>query len=373
MNNRLLKLDLTLFRNYTSLSIAPNPEKNIMVITGKNGTGKTNILEAISLLAPGKGIRGALLSEMHNKNHVENHYWQIGAEFEGFLGLTALKSITESNEQNKSRRSMMVNGTKLKSQAELSKLISVSWITPQMDLLFIGPAQNRRKYWDRIVQNFEPNHAHSLQLYEHAMTERLKLLKNNSSDNDWLSILEQNMASSAIVIAMNRVTALEAINFAMDRLPNSFPKATIGFLGEIERAIKTKEAKQLESSFQELLKRNRKLDAITGRTNAGIHRVDLEVLYQEKKMPAAMCSTGEQKSLLLSIFLADVFAQRQCRGRGPIILLDEVLAHLDVSRREILCQIIYETGVQCWMTGTEREIFAMVEDRAEFFDTKFQK
>ncbi len=360
-------LKLSSFRNYLALDLKPQSQHNIIVITGKNGSGKTNILEAISLLSPGKGIRGCKLSDISNDS--KNSCWHIEADIDGFYGHEQIETWLDPQalEDGRSKRHVKINDQNIKTQAELTKLLTISWITPQMDQLFISGASTRRKFLDRIVQNFEPSHAKHIMAYEHAMRERARLLKDKNYDINWISVLENNMAEVAIPISASRVQTVEYIEEIMGEIDHPFPKARMIVDGDIESKMHKVPAVQLEDEFRRSLQKNRGLDSATGRTNVGIHKSDLLVYYKDKNLQADKCSTGEQKSLLLSIFLAEVFAQIKWRGQTPILLLDEVLAHLDENRRDILCQIIKDTKAQTWITGTESEIFVPIKNDSQFF------
>ncbi len=365
---KVKKLKLNNFRNYLTLDLKLPNQHNIIVITGKNGSGKTNILEAISLLSPGKGIRGCKLSDINNEGAV-NSCWYVESEIAGFYGHERIETWLdpEAIKDGKNKRYVKVNDQSIKAQAELTKLLTISWITPQMDQLFISGTSARRNFLDRIVQNFEPSHTKHLMAYEHSMKERARLLKEKNYDINWLSALENNMAELAIPIAASRVQAVEYIEEIMDEINHPFPKARMLVTGEVESRMHKVPAVQLEDEFREILQKNRSLDAATGRTNVGIHKSDLLVYYKNKNLQADKCSTGEQKSLLLSIFLAEVFAQIKWRAQTPILLLDEVLAHLDESRRDTLCQIIKDTKAQAWITGTESETFIPIKNDSQFF------
>lgn len=355
---KILRLDLGRYRNYQRLSIQPQDDKNIIIITGANGSGKTNILEAISLLAPGRGIRGCKLAEIHSNADPTALYWELNSEVAGFYGSASIKTRVERTlgEESRSKRQIKINDNPAKSQAELSEILAVSWLTPQMDHLFISGASARRRFLDRIVQNFEPSHAKHLMVYEHAMRERLKLLKSKNLDPQWLDVLETNMVQAAAPVSASRQRAVDYIGQMMDETNWTFPRARIAVLCDYN-----------PDQFAELLRKNRHLDTASGRTNAGVHRADLQVIYADKNLEADKCSTGEQKSLLISIFLAEIFAQVKYRGQTPILLLDEALAHLDENRRELLCQIIKDIKAQTWITGTEREIFAPLAGCSQFF------
>jgi DNA replication and repair protein RecF len=372
---KILKLNLSYFRNYINLNLQPDVQSNIIVITGPNGSGKTNILEAISLLSPGRGIRGCKLFDMQCNLNNSTNYWYLDSQIDGFYGPMRVETWLDKhenivNDENKSKRCIKINDNNVKNQAELTKLLSISWITPQMDQVFISSSSIRRKFLDRIVLNFEVNHAKHLMAYEHSMKERARLLKNKNYDMAWLSALENNMAQMAILIATSRVQITEYIQEVMLEINHPFPKARISVLGDIELKVHKVPAVQLEDEYKDVLRKNRNIDAATGRTNAGIHKSDLVVYYITKNLPADKCSTGEQKSLLLSIFLAEIFAQIKWRGQTPILLLDEVLAHLDEERRDILCQIIKDIKAQTWITGTDNDIFVPIKDESQFFGIK---
>ncbi len=371
---KVQKLKLSSFRNYLSIELKPLSQYNNIIITGRNGSGKTNILEAISLLSPGKGIRGCKLSEISNDT-TQGSCWHIDAEIASFYGHERIETWLDPQalEDGRSKRQVKVNDQSIKTQAELTKLLTISWITPQMDQLFISGASTRRKFLDRIVQNFEPSHAKHLMAYEHAMRERARLLKDKNYDINWLSVLENNMAEVAIPIAASRVQTAEYVEEIMGEIDHPFPKARMVVDGEIESKMHKVPAVQLEDEFRGSLQKNRGLDAAIGRTNVGVHKSDLLVYYKGKNLQADKCSTGEQKSLLLSIFLAEVFAQIKWRAQTPILLLDEVLAHLDENRRDILCQVIKDTKAQTWITGTESEIFTPIKNESQFFKIENSK
>ncbi len=364
---RAVKLKLSRFRNYLALDIIADSQYNNIIITGPNGSGKTNILEAISLLVPGRGIRSCKLSDINSNLSEEIYSWYLSSEIESFYGPGIIETWCEGNEENKQKRFVRVNNRNIKNHVELSKLISVSWITPQMDQLFIGGTSIRRQYMDRIVQNFELNHAKHLIKYGRYMQERAKLLKGRDYDVDWIRVLENNMAQIAVLIATSRVQVIEYIGEVMSEIDHPFPKARMVIAGELESKIHKLPAVQLEGEFSEVLSKNRYIDMLTGRTNAGVHKSDLLVYYITKNLQADKCSTGEQKSLLLSVFLAEVFAQIKWRQQTPILLLDEVFAHLDEKRRDVLCQIIQDTKAQTWITGTDNEIFGPIRKNSQFF------
>ena len=355
-------LALINFRNYThkKLTLDARP----VVLTGKNGLGKTNVLEAVSLLAPGRGLRQAKLELLDRIDGNEVFPWGVSSEVmqgdEECYTINTGKDVTAS----RSKRITKIDGEPIKNQAELARIGSVMWLTPQMDGLFIGPASDRRKFLDRLVYNFDPEHASRVYSYEYTMRERSKLLQMRA-DPIWLTTLEKKMAEKTIAIAVARMEAVEMIKGAIAQAPGVFPKAQIAIEGEVEALLSQHSALEAEEQLLQKLYENRPLDASSGRTNIGAHRSDFIVVHTEKSMPAASCSTGEQKALLLSIILAEARAKAIWKQSVPILLLDEVVAHLDESRRAALFEEIIALKAQAWMTGTDQELFRDILDYSQ--------
>lgn len=381
------RLTLTDFRNYQFLRI--NTNANIVVIFGENGSGKTNILESISFLTPGRGLRNAKLADVkrisfdmsneYNPEKISLFNWAISAE--AYLGAesfnigtaveqTSREYISEENEEDNhyfERRIVKLDGNKLSSQAELGKYISVIWLTPQMDRLFRGGSQPRRSFLDRLVFAFDAEHAKRLLNFEHYYKEWYKLIKTGKGDNLWLSGLEENMATVGVAIAAARREQIARLNTFIEKEPDDvFPNVKLELDGTIERMLDTLPAIDVEDKYKNLLASQRK-NILLNESVDGINRTDFKVFYRKKKMPAELCSTGEQKSLLISIILAQARCQSLHRGFAPILLLDEIVAHLDDEKREALLQKIKELGAQAWITTTNPELFTNLRGCAQFF------
>jgi DNA replication and repair protein RecF len=339
----LTRLALTDFRSYADALLAPAP--GLVILTGENGAGKTNILEAVSLLSPGRGLRGANLPEMARSGGPGG--FAVAAR----LGATDLGSGTAPSAPE--RRQVRINGAQASATA-LAEWLSVLWLTPAMDRLFLEGASGRRRFLDRLVLALEPAHAVHAARYEAAMRARNKLLGDERPDYDWLNALEARMAEHGTALAAARARTIEALSERLTAAPESpFARAAIALEGWQGWD---------EPIFRAELKRGRSRDAGAGRTLSGPHRADLLVTHLAKQQPAERCSTGEQKALLLGLILAhaDLVAERA--GRRPILLLDEVAAHLDPARRAALFERLSMAGGQVWMTGTEPSLFDAISD-----------
>jgi DNA replication and repair protein RecF len=328
------RLTLSDFRSYASLTIDPNP--GFVVLFGDNGAGKTNLLEAVSVLAPGRGLRGAALSEI--ARHGGSGAWAVAAR----LGETNIGTGTIA--ASPERRQVRVNGAPA-SVNSLAEWLSVLWLTPAMDRLFSGSAGERRRFLDRLVLALEPSHAHHAARYEAAMRARNKLLADDDLDESWLKSLELAMAEHGTAVADARARTVAALEERLAAVPDdSFPRAEIGLEGWEDGDLPLQ------------LAGNRRRDAASGRATQGPHRQDLAVVHATKQIPAAQSSTGEQKALLLGLALAHAEIVAERRGEHPILLLDEVAAHLDPGRRLALFARLEGRG-QVWMTGTEAALF----------------
>jgi DNA replication and repair protein RecF len=342
----LLRLVLTDFRSYPDALIAPGPGQ--IVLTGENGAGKTNVLEAISLLSPGRGLRGASLAEMARTGGPGT--FAVAARLDDVeLGTGTASAAPE-------RRLVRIGGAPASANS-LSEWLSILWLTPAMDRLFQEGAGGRRRFLDRLVLALEPGHAVHAARYEAAMRARNTLLaEEGPHDEAWLAALEARMAEHGAALAAARTAVVAALGERLAAAPEGpFAKAGLKLEGGDE-------------DLGEALPRGRGRDAAAGRTLAGPHRTDLAVAHLAKDQPAARASTGEQKALLLSIVLAhaDLVAER--RGRRPILLLDEVAAHLDPARRAALFERLEGSGGQVWMTGTEPGLFAGIGTGASRFE-----
>jgi len=338
------RLMLTDFRCYPSATIVAGP--GFVVLTGENGAGKTNILEAVSILGPGRGLRGAALGEMARDG--AGGGFAVAAE----LG-EGVRIGTGTSQGSPERRQVRINGATA-SAASLAEWMSLLWLTPAMDRLFTEGAEGRRRFLDRLVLAIEPGHAHHVSRYDAAMRARNKLLgQEGPRDIAWLDALEAQLAEHGMAVAEARARTVAALG---DRIAGEadapFARAALAIEGWRPGAI----------PLGEELRQGRARDAAAGRTLAGPHRQDLAVSHAAKAQPAARASTGEQKALLLGIVLAhaDLVAERL--GRRPVLLMDEVAAHLDPHRRAALFARLAASGGQIWLTGTERALFAGVAD-----------
>ncbi|MDA0664057.1 MAG: DNA replication/repair protein RecF [Proteobacteria bacterium] len=355
------RLRLSDFRSYHKA--AYDGDTRPVVLTGPNGAGKTNMLEAVSFLAPGRGLRQAQLNEIDRRSG-DPAGWAVAGTICGASGPV---DIGTGREPDRPRRMVRVNGAPVSGQGALGEYVSIVWLTPQMDRLFLDGASARRRFLDRLVFGFDTAHAGRVGGYEHAMRERLRLLKAGRMDDAWLSALEESMAERGVAIAAARREMATRLARACAEGTGPFPRAGIAATGEVESLLDDGPALAAEDCLRERLARTRRLDADSGRTSAGPHRSDFTVRHLEKEMPADQCSTGEQKALLIAVVLADARLQAAERGAAPLLLLDEVAAHLDAEKRQALFAEILALGAQAWLTGTDRTTFAELESRAQFF------
>lgn len=356
-------LHLSNYRNHKDFIL--EIEDKVVVVTGANGAGKTNILEAISLLSPGRGLKNAKLSDILNKE--TNEPWISVAKIKNRDDIVTIGS-TIVEQENRYKRIIKVNGEPIKTQNNLTEYVSVIWLTPQMDQLFLDSASTRRKFLDRLTYNFFPDHASNVALYEHLMRERAKILKENYKEKIWLDSVEQKMAEACVNIAFARNETVNYLNQEIGKIMEPFPKGSLSISGDIENSIKEKKAIIIENELKEKFVKSRQYDYETGKTNVGVHKTDLIVYYTNKQINAEFCSTGEQKALLLSIILAEISAKIKWRNSAPIVLLDEVAAHLDENRRNSLFDNLCNLKVQAWLTGTDKKIFEYLEDKGQFFE-----
>ncbi|MEM8689711.1 MAG: DNA replication/repair protein RecF [Pseudomonadota bacterium] len=370
----LTRLTLSQFRNYPSLRLELEP--HAVVLTGANGAGKTNLLEAISMLAPGRGLRSAPFAELvRAEGDKAPRQWGVAAELVGPEGETKLGTSwtdPEFSGGNQAGRQVKIDGVLQKSSGALSRHVRVTWLTPSMDRLFTGPAADRRRFLDRLVLSFDPDHGTRVQTFEKVMRERNRLLEQGSSSAAWFSSLEQQMAEAGIAIAAARSAAVSELAALLARTGEAsesghFPWVEISLDGELERQISELPAVEVEEKYRRMLAESRAQDAAAGRTLHGPHRSDLNVVHGPKGIAASYCSTGEQKALLVGIVLAHARVIRAAfEGFAPLLLLDEISAHLDESRRNGLFDELTELGAQAWMTGTDLSLFSALGDRAQY-------
>ncbi len=384
------RLTLTDFRNYASLRL--NAEIAPIIVYGENGSGKTNILEAISFLTPGRGLRGAKLADIKRfipqiaegggLSFVSPLNWAVSAEIlnngETYNIATAVekssKEIDEGDDYRSfERRIVKIDNSKISSQAELGRYLSAIWITPQMDRLFRGGSQPRRSFLDRLVYAFDMEHAKRTATFEHLYREWYKLLKEGKTDNFWLNSLEENIATTGVAIAAARREQVARLNAFIENEPDDiFPSVRLELDGTIEKALDDKPAVIVEEEYKNMMSKQRRF-VLQNDNPDGINRTDFKVYFKKKGMPADLCSTGEQKSLLISIILAQTKCQTLHKGFAPVMLLDEVAAHLDDVKREALLEKIVDLNVQAWITTTNPELFDSLRTQAQFFEVRNNK
>ncbi len=360
-------LRLTGFRNYARQSLDLNGRA--VVLFGENGAGKTNLLEAVSLLAPGRGLRRARTADLECRGEAGSGLsgWGVAATVATVVGPV---EIGTGSEDGAERRIVRINGAST-TQASLGEYVSAVWLTPQMSQLFLEGASARRRFLDRLVYGFDPAHAGRINAYEKALRDRSKVLKDGgesgSMDARWLDALEAQIAERGVAIAAARRDL--AVRLARVAMPGfgPFPGASVEVSGDIEAWLDDGSAVAVEDRFRAALAQNRRIDGITGGASVGVHRSDLAVRHIEKDMPADQCSTGEQKALLMALVLSHARLLTAERGVTPLLLLDEVAAHLDEDRRGALFAALLDMGAQAWMTGTDARVFAPMQGMAQIF------
>lgn len=362
----LSRLVVTDFRSYVRTEIALDGRP--VAITGENGAGKTNLLEAVSLLSPGRGLRGAAYAEIARQGGAGG--WAVAATVETLDGPVRIGTGIEGGAEPARSRAVRVDGEAAGGASALARLVRVVWLTPAMDRLFLEGASERRHFVDRLVMGFDPAHGTRVNAYERALRERNRLLADGVMDEAWLSGLEAQMAEHGVAVAAARVETLARLRGAIEAASEThFPRAKIALEGVLEDAVGEKAAVDVEDEFARRLAAARPRDAAAGRTLEGPHRSDLLVRYQAKDREARLCSTGEQKALLIGIVLANARLLAAART-SPLLLLDEVAAHLDEGRRRALFDEILALGLQAFMTGTDETLFSALGRNAQFLEVK---
>ncbi|MEP3689131.1 MAG: DNA replication/repair protein RecF [Sulfitobacter dubius] len=351
----LSNLGLSHFRSHRRAVI--DVDARPVAIYGPNGAGKTNIIEAISLLSPGRGLRRTSAQDMARRPEA------LGWKVTGLLhGPSVLHEVDIWSEAGAARQTK-IDG-KAAAQTALGRIARVLWLIPAMDRLWIEGAEGRRRFLDRVTLSMLPDHAELSLSYEKAMRERNRLLKDMVREPAWYAALESSMAETGAQIHANRLHALAALEAAQDEAQTAFPIATLALQCDMPS-----EAEALRRALSD----NRMRDLSAGRTLIGPHRADLEGTYAAKGVAARDCSTGEQKALLVSLILANARAIAADFGAPPLLLLDEVAAHLDATRRAALYDEICALGAQAWMTGTGPELFENLGDRAQYVEVTEEK
>ncbi len=363
----LRELKLSQFRNYATLRL--ELDERHVVLTGENGSGKTNLMEAVSFLSPGRGLRRAAYDRVGQAN--ASGAWSVFCELEGAEGPVAIGTgLSESAAGIDTQRKVRINGTQAKTIDELLDHSRIVWLTPTMDGLFTGPASERRKFLDRFVLAIDPLHGRRVLDFEKAMRGRNRLLADDHPQSEWLDAIEAQMAELGTAIAAARVELallLSAVIIRHNDPASPFPDAVLALQGTLESAHGDMSASDLEGEYAERLRASRWSDKGAGRTLEGPHRSDLTVHHGPKGMAADLCSTGEQKALLVGLVLAHARLTGEMNGFSPILLLDEIAAHLDASRRAALFDMIDDLGCQSFMTGTDSQLFEAMGRRGNYF------
>lgn len=347
--------DLTLshFRSHKAAHLTPDPRP--LAIHGANGAGKTNILEAISMLSPGRGLRRAAIEDMARAPEALG--WKVRAVVESLSEMHEIEVWAEGP-----ARQVRIDG-KAASQVALGRLMRILWLVPSMDRLWLDGAAERRRFLDRMAMSFEPGHAELAITYEKAMRERNRLLKDQVRDTGWYDALEAQMALAGGKLTANRLATIDRLATAQEGAETAFPTADLALVSGDDQ-----DADLDGTALRDALAGGRGRDMAAGRTLTGPHRADLAGVYAAKGVEAKLCSTGEQKALLVSLILANARALAEDFGAPPVLLLDEVAAHLDENRRAALYDEICALGAQAWMTGTGPELFTSLGDRAQWLE-----
>ena len=355
----LTRLSLTDFRNYASLTL-PLDGRHVCLF-GANGAGKTNLLEAVSQLGPGRGLRSSTLTDMARTGSAGG--WTVAATLDDERRIGVMLDVSGGS----AKRVVRIDGAP-STATELAEIIRIVWLTPNMDGVFRGSASDRRRFYDRLVLAHIPAHAPASGRYERAMRERNALLERGHVDPAWADSIEARLAEAGAEIAINRAQVLESLQTAIENRPEGhFPKADITLDGEAEAAaLRGDDFKSIFEMLTETFRTTRRRDMAAGRTLSGPHRSDLAVIHRPTGAPAKDASTGQQKALLIGLILASATALKEEReGPAPLLLLDEAAAHLDPDRRAALFDEICALGGQAWLTGTEKFLFEAFGDRAQ--------
>jgi DNA replication and repair protein RecF len=362
------RLQLTGFRNYKGLSLSVGPQP--VVLCGPNGSGKTNLLEALSLLASGQGLRGAPYPELAKLGEAG---WAVAAHLRTQHGGVDIGTggSASAESSRRSGRIVRIDGEDQSGSGALADYVEMVWLTPAMDGLFTGSASERRRFLDRLIACFDPGYRPRVGQFERAMQQRNRLLAEDVRDASRFHGFERIMAETGVAIAASRAAAVAEVQAAIDLRRNApagnvFPWAELALSGTLETDLVSRPALDVEDDYLGALASGRERDRAAGRALEGPHRSDLIVGHGPKEMPAKVCSTGEQKALLIGLVLAHADLVRQRRnGAAPILLLDEIAAHLDPQRRAALFDEIVALGAQVWMSGTDLEAFSALGQRAQ--------
>ncbi|MBQ0820495.1 DNA replication/repair protein RecF [Microvirga terrae] len=363
--SRIARLILQDFRTYASLDLTVS--RPLVALVGENGAGKTNVLEAISLFMPGRGLRRAELGEMARNEGPGS--FAISVTLDAPYGEHRLGTgIEHQHEGSRASRICRIDGMPASSPTAFAEYLRIVWLTPDLDALFRGPAGDRRRFLDRLVLAVDAEHGTRVNALERALRSRNRVLEDNPDDRLWLDALEREVAELAIaVVAARRETVERLASLILETREEEspFPFATMGLEGELDALVTTLPAVDAEDRYRAILRDHRHRDRAAGRTLVGPQASDLLVRHGPKDIPANTASTGEQKALLIGLVLAHARLVASMSGIAPFVLLDEVAAHLDPRRRAGLYDALESLGGQVWMTGADPGLFAGLEGRAD--------
>jgi len=364
----VVRLMLTDFRNYEHLRL--DTDLRPVVLAGPNGAGKTNILEALSFLTPGRGLRGSRLSEVGRRTPEENsgRPWAIAADIETPAGTVRVGTGVEAGAEE--RRAVHIDGKAVRGTAALADYLAAIWVTPAMDRLFTDTPGERRRFLDRLVTALDSEHASRCAAYDQAYRRRTRLFRDGVTDAAWYDALEDTLARYGVAVAAARRDLIARLNDALSSADGPFPAAHLRLSGLVDDCLNAHAAVDAEDELRRELESSRCAWTAGSEppVTQGPNRSDMNVTMLSTGRQASECSTGEQKALLLSIILAHVALQAQVRGQSPLLLLDEVVAHLDEDRRQHLFDRILSAGAQAWLTGTDASIFAGLGDDAQILN-----
>ena len=366
---RIRRLTLTNFRSYRAAQIEVGAGP--IVLVGPNGAGKTNLIEAISFLTPGRGLRRATFEDVAFSEG--DGSWAVSADVDGALGLASLGTGIEppASEDAVISRKCRIDREPVASAAAFAEHLRVVWLVPAMDGLFTGPASERRRFLDRLALALDAEHMTRVNALERALRSRNRLLEDARPDPHWLEAIEHETAELAVAVTASRVETvgrLQATLAARKHPRSAFPAAEIALDGWMERLVPLSPAVEVEDRYRAVLRENRARDAAAHRTLDGPHLSDLAVTHADKQIAASDASTGEQKALLIGLVLAHAGLLADMSGSAPVLLLDEVVAHLDPARRTALYAELDALDAQAWMTGADAAVFAEIEAKAEMFE-----
>src|SRR5436190_22054778 len=366
--SRIRRLALTQFRNYRAAVLETRGD--VVVLVGPNGAGKTNAIEAISFLSPGRGLRHATLDDVADNQG--DGSWAVSAEVEGALGLATLGTGIDApgREPPATGRRCRIDREPVNSATAFGDHLRMVWLTPAMDGLFLGAASERRRFFDRLVLAIDSEHTSRVSALDRSLRSRNRLLEVRNYDDHWCDAIERETAELAVAVAATRgQTAVKlAAMLRARRDASAFPSAEIMLNGWMENALLTEPATAVEDRYRQILRDGRARDAAAGRTLDGPHLTDLQVIFAPKNMPGRDASTGEQKALLIGLVLAHANLVAEMTGITPLLLLDEVVAHLDPSRRAALFGELAKLGAQVWMSGADPATFAEIGATSKTFD-----